>query len=418
MQRVVFDEPYKFIPPVDKEWWPSLCQYFIRRHNDWVYGIKEVEFRGVEHLRGSIDAGHGILLAPNHCRPADPMLMGELTLVIPKHFYTMASWHLFKHSWLYRVMIRRMGGFSIYREGTDRRALNFAVDALVNTKRILVIYPEGTTTRQNDVVFPFLDGTAFIARTAAKRRAKLDPPGKVVIHPVAIRYFLLAELERSVGDALRRIEERLGWLPGEAFPAHVRVARLEEAALVLKEIEYFEGPNRGSLDQRIGHLVNQILGPLEEEWFKAVSRDYPLNRIKRLRSAILPDMVDNKVDERERARRWEQLSRIYYAQMIEFFPRALPDASSSPERILESVERMEEDFFDKDTARPPLKAVIQIAPAVEVDQHRERGGETDPMLEGIRATIQKLLDDSARRPRDAEPGRGASQAQIAESVSP
>ena len=88
----------------------------------------------------------------------------------------MASWHLFMQSWLQTFLLRKAGTFSVYREGMDRTALNMAIDILVDSRRPLVIFPEGIISRTNDRLNPLLEGTAFIARSAAKKRAKDTPP--------------------------------------------------------------------------------------------------------------------------------------------------------------------------------------------------------------------------------------------------
>jgi 1-acyl-sn-glycerol-3-phosphate acyltransferase len=59
-------------------------------------------------------------------------------------------------------------------------------------ERPLVIFPEGVISRHNDKLNNLMEGTALMARGAAKQRASANPPGKVVVHPVAIRYFLMA----------------------------------------------------------------------------------------------------------------------------------------------------------------------------------------------------------------------------------
>ena len=76
-----------------------------------------------------------------------------------------------------------MGAFSVYREGVDRQAINTAVDILVEGKRPLVIFAEGAISRHNDELMPLMDGTAFIARTAAKRREKIPVLIKPGVNP-------------------------------------------------------------------------------------------------------------------------------------------------------------------------------------------------------------------------------------------
>ena len=98
----------------------------------------------------------------------------------------MASWHLFKEGWFTRFMIRRMGAFSVYREGVDRAAVNAAVDILAENRRPLIIFPEGALSRHNDQLMELMDGPSFIARQAAKKRKKQNRTGNVVVLPVDV----------------------------------------------------------------------------------------------------------------------------------------------------------------------------------------------------------------------------------------
>ncbi len=181
MQNVVIDKPYQFIPPVYGRFWPAVFTPLLPFYLDRAWGIAGVECRGTDSLRQSVREGHGIVLAPNHARPCDPLVLGQLIPSIGTPLFAIASWHLFMQDWGTHWFVRRCGAFSIYREGMDRQAMNTAIDILERALRPLVIFPEGVVTRTNDRLTEFLEGTAFIARTAAKKRAKQG--GKVVLHP-------------------------------------------------------------------------------------------------------------------------------------------------------------------------------------------------------------------------------------------
>ena len=71
-----------------------------------------------------------------------------------------------------------MGAFSVNREGVDRQAINMAIEILETAERPLIVFPEGAVSRTNDRLHALLDGVAFIARAAAKRRAKHVEGGK------------------------------------------------------------------------------------------------------------------------------------------------------------------------------------------------------------------------------------------------
>ncbi len=394
MQRIVFEEPYEFIPPYRGLWWPNFIQYFslYRRYLRKDEGIVDFECRHVERLKQSIAAGHGIMLTPNHARPADPIVMGVLAKAAGTHVFAMASWHLFKQDWFTAFAIRRMGGFSLYREGMDRQSINTAIEILDSGERPLILFPEGSVTRTNDRLHALLDGVSFIARTAAKRRQKDSPGKKVVVHPVAIKYLFHGDLEAAVRPVLEEIELRLSWQPHDDLPLLDRIYKIGRALLCLKEVEYFGEAQDGRLENRLSGLIDRLLVPLEEEWHGSAKDGPVVPRVKNLRTAILPDMVKGNVDEAERGRRWRQLADIYLAQQVScYFPDYLTERASVT-RILETVERFEEDLTDKARPHPHLKAVIEVGEPIDVSPHRDRNAEIDPLMARIGGDLQSMLD--------------------------
>jgi hypothetical protein len=101
------------------------------------YGISAVECVGAEKLRASLDAGHGIMIVPNHCRPCDPMVLDFLAAEVRRPFHVIASWHVFMTNWFQRMLVPRMGGFSVYREGTDRESLKCAFNLVADGKYLV-----------------------------------------------------------------------------------------------------------------------------------------------------------------------------------------------------------------------------------------------------------------------------------------
>ena len=170
----------------------------------------------------------------------------------------MASWHLFNQNWFYRFMIRMMGAFSVNREGLDRQAVDEAIRILQQAERPLVIYPEGTTSRTNDQLMSLMEGPAFIARTAAKRRAKHDG-GKVMVHPIAIKYLFQGDLDQASHDVLSDIEHRLTWSPAPDLPLVDRIVKVGNALLSLKELQYcIETVPGESLRERQNRMVDHL----------------------------------------------------------------------------------------------------------------------------------------------------------------
>jgi 1-acyl-sn-glycerol-3-phosphate acyltransferase len=395
VQNIVIDKPYRFIPPHPSRFWNRVLGWWLP-HSLWKnWGIATAEFRGTEHLKQSLVAGHGILLAPNHCRPCDPFVMGLLCKEMRQPVYCMASWHLFMQGAFQAWLLRQAGGFSVYREGMDREALKAATNILVEAQRPLIIFAEGMISRTNDLLGNLQEGTAFIARTAAKQRAKLTPPGQVVIHPIALKYFFQGDLNASVGQVLDEVETRLSWRPQHDVPLVERIAKVGEALLSLKEIEYMGRAQPGTTPERQAQLIDRLLVPLEKEWVGGRREPVTVERVKRLRTAILPDMVAGDISEEERARRWRQLADMYLAQQISLYPTDYVRSRPTKERILETVERFEEDLTDEARCHRPLRVVIQVGEAIVAAPGRDKSAAEDPIMTELEKKLQGMLDSLA-----------------------
>jgi 1-acyl-sn-glycerol-3-phosphate acyltransferase len=389
MQSIVINKPYVPVPPHHWKAWPAILSLYMPRLLRRKYGVTNIECVHAERLKQSIAAGHGVLIAPNHCRDEDPFVLGALSKAVHSPFFIMASWHVFMKDRLSAFLLRRGGAFSIYREGIDRAAVNTAVTILETAERPLVIFPEGFINRTNDVVNDLMDGTALIARTAAKRRAKSDPNAKVVIHPVALRYHFIGDIQSAATALLDEIESRLTWQK-QALPLNDRIHKVGGALLALKELEYLGQADNGEVGPRLNKLANAILAPLEDRWLEKRYDDSVPTRVKRLRSAILPDMTTGELDEAESQRRWKNLADLYLAQQLFHYPPNYLSDTPSPERILETIERLEEDLTDKIRVHGEIRATITVGEAIEVSTDRPRGS-ADPLLEQVHGQLESLL---------------------------
>jgi 1-acyl-sn-glycerol-3-phosphate acyltransferase len=390
MQQVVVAKPYTFVPPHRGTLWPTLLRALALRRILHGYGVVEVECRGVARLRASIDAGHGIVLAPNHCRPVDPFVVAILGRDVGRHLFIMASWHLFMQSRLKRFLLPRAGVFSIYREGLDRDALNCAVEILTEARRPLVVFPEGAISRHNDRLSPMMDGVALMARAAARRRNAVGR-GSVVVHPVAIRYLFAGDAEAVVAPILDDLERGLTWEPATGEPAVPRIARIASAVLALKEMAYVGGPGAGSLPDRVQRLIDHLLCPLEREWLRAARERGVIGRVKALRSAILKDMVNGALADDETARRWRHLRDVQLAQQLSLYPADYLAGTPPPERIVEMAEKLEEDLTDDVRHISPFRAVVDVGEPIEVPPDRARGTNGDGIMSAVRSGIQRML---------------------------
>lgn len=390
---VIVEKPYRFVPPHRGTLWPTLIQRlrlidrYLARHD----GVVAHECRHLERLRASLDAGDAILLTPNHCRYADPLVLGWPARELAMHVHAVASWHLFARSPLQAFAIQKMGGFSLFREGPDRQSLETAIEILADAQRPLILFPEGTTNRTNDVLQPLLDGVAFIARTAAKRRAKRHG-GRVVIHPVAIKYLFLGDIQVWGDRAAARLEARLGWRPTPEVPLLRRIERLAEAILAIHEVRYRGAAATGPLPDRRDALVEHLLESAETDCGLLPDDNLePLGRVRRLRSVLSAALFRCESPE-QRAPLYHVIDAVELAQQLHSYPdRYLLQPPTTDTQILETLERLQEGLLGRPDHPGPLKAIIEFGEAIEVPQDRPPRNQVDPLMEAIRQPLAAML---------------------------
>ena len=397
MQNIFIEKPYEFVPAIRAAWPQKIAMQLgmhrsaLKKHE----GVIDFEVHHLERLRASLASGHGILVTPNHSRMADPGVMYEVAKRAGCPLYTMASWHLFNQSKRNRFLIRMMGGFSVNREGLDRHAIDYAVKILQSAERPLVIFPEGTVSRTNDRLMEFMDGPTFIARTAAKRRRKeRGGDAKVVIHPIAIKYLFQGDIATTCGDVLSDIEQRLSWKRQDALPLIDRLVKVGDALLKIKELQYdCHVEQHLTIRERQCNLVEHLLAPLEEEWLGGRQTGGIQIRVKNLRVKIFPEISRNELSVTERRRRWEHLERTYLAQQIDGYPDHYVLEKPYVDRILETIEKFEEDFLDEARIHGQLKAVVRIGHAINVPTRRDQTLTDGTLMDRVRSEIQSMLND-------------------------
>jgi len=393
MQNIIIEKPYRFIPPHRGNLWPTIIQKFrlVDRYLRRNEGIEKYQLRGTEKLKASLQAGHGILLTPNHCRYADPLVIGWLSRATQSHVYAMASWHLFHQGKFIPWAIQKMGAFSVYREGVDRQSLDTAIDILAEAKRPLVLFPEGAVFRSNDKLQALLDGVSFIARTAAKKRAKDNPDRKVVVHPIALKYLFHGNIQETLHPILTDIEHRLTWDVVRDQCLIKRIQNVGLGLLCLKEIEHLGRPQHGTITERQERLIDHLLHPVEQKWIGRTQHGAIIPRIKALRMKIIPDMIQGTIEATDRTTRWKELANLYLAQQVASYPPDYLDTPVTVTRLLETVERFEEDLTDRNRPAKNLEVVIEVGDAIEVSTERPPKGVDDPLMSRIRTDLEVML---------------------------
>ena len=400
---VVTDKTYEFISPHEGRIWPRVLRPVVRRHLRKQFGVTEVEVRGADKLSDLMRAGHGILLAPNHCRMGDALVLQALSNEVKHPFFVMASSHLFHGGKALAWALRKLGAFSVYREGVDRTAVKTAIDILTTAKRPLIIFPEGALSRANDHLNALMEGVPFIAHAAARKLEKQSATKNagVVVVPVGIKYLFKGDIQSTLEPMLSNIEERLVWHPQRNLSLFDRIYKIGHALITLKEIQYFGAGQPGELDERLNRLIDHLLVPLEDEWLDGKRSDSVFSRVKELRKAVIPNMIEGELSDDEHDRRWLQLDAMDLAQHMSLYPRRYLASRLTVDRMLETAERMEESLSGAPPTPPPMTAVVQVGDSIEVTSRRSRDG--DGLLGQVESSLQSMLDSLSVESRMFEP---------------
>lgn len=392
---LVSEAPYQFQrPPRSRFWWKLLAPIVLPLLRRFWARVERFDFHGSEALKESLAAGHGILLAPNHARPTDPLVCLYLAWVHGFATYGMTSWHLFQNHAIVRHVARRMGAFSIFREGSDRESLTFAIDSLANVERPVTILPEGGLSRTNDRLRPLLDGLAFVARAAARKRSKQTPPGQVVVHPVAIKYWLCSDLNETITPVLESTERTLALSAATGMTLFQRIERIINTDLAKHEIRILGDAQSGSLTDRLEKLCVVVLTRLEADWSSgAIIADDFVIRVKNLRTVLLVRLAENGVTDAQREdvwRRFNELDNVHQWALL--FPRDYLQPDSPAERFVETVERMDEYFSGNLGQLGRWRVEVHIGAAIPVSAQRDKSAEVDPLMEQLKTQLQGMLD--------------------------
>lgn len=395
MQNLIVPKPYEFVPPRFNPLIYGALKPMLPLLLRKGYGIADVDFIGREKLQQSLQAGHGVLLAPNHSRPADPFVISALGNACRRPVNIMSTWHIFMENRLQRFMLQRVGIFSVHRESIDRKSLRCAEDILVNGRHPLVMFPEAIVSRTNDHLNAFLRGSALVARRAAIRR-EAEQRGQVVIHPIFIRYTFDGDVARLTAPVLEAVENRLGWQAQKDVPLRERILKSGHALLASKEIEYLGAVRSGPLSTRIDELREHVLRPLEKKWIKKIRNADTMARVKAIRMRIFPSLLDTSLTATEQEQLWREIADLYFVQQLHCYPEHYLNAPEH-ERLLEIVEHYEEDLTDKVRPYFPMRAEVHIGDALPIAAERKVYPHGDPLMQHLRQQMEKLMADSRKR---------------------
>jgi 1-acyl-sn-glycerol-3-phosphate acyltransferase len=377
-------------------WSPQLSPLWIRFWRPWrkmllkrTELVEHVELRGVEHLQAALAVDQGVLITPNHYTYADPYLLYEAADRVARPFYVMTAWQVFGSSpWIKRQVLRQHGAFSVDRDNTDHRAFRAATEIVEKGRNPLVIFPEGEMYRISDRIMPFCDGPAAIAMLSARKGKR-----PVSIVPCALKYYYLDDPTPALLPLMNRLEQSIFHRPNQRRSIVERIYRLGEAALALKELEFSGKTSAGAMPERLSALAIEVLTQVEARLGTPTS-GATLDRMRRLRAIAVERIESASGNEVACEYLKQDLDNLFLVTQLMCYPGDYVAEQPTPERMAETIDKLEEDFLGIPFAKPRGRraAIVEFGPAISVSLEGDRKEAVGRLTQRLEANVQSLLD--------------------------
>ena len=353
----------RFWPPRPNRFWAAALTPVHFYFSHFMWRLAGIEAEGADKAMAPIQPGDGVLIAPNHSADGDGYIVLKAARPFARRMYFMAAWQVFcRYFGLAGWAIQRMGGFSVDREGSDRRAMRQAADILTGGHALLV-FPEGEVYHLSRRLRPLLEGVAFMAITA--QRAMEDR--RVWIVPTAIRYEFVEDVLPRLEHAMTRLERQMLRVPvDQSTSLSERIVRYGELLLTMKEKEKL-GQSRekeGGLPARIAYLTDTLLKQHEET---PSTKSVP-QRVRLLRRPLLETWADEDADPDLRNKARGALDDIQLAMQLYSYPGDYVTEDPTVERMAETIEKFEEDVFWLVRPKGHRKARVVFGDPIDMSQ--------------------------------------------------
>ncbi len=400
MNRQPFGIPPRWWEPKLSPTWVKMTRRYRWRKLRKLQRLVGVETKGIEYVRDAIDAGHGVLITPNHSAHYDSAALYVALDEISQPVFFMTAWQVFGMSSRFdRWLMQRMGCFSIDREGTDRQAFKQAVEVLQREPHPLVIFPEGDIYHVSDRVTQFREGAGAIALAAAKRADR-----EIVVVPCGIKFRYVEDPTDDLLQFMGQLEERVFLQPRPALPLTERIHRVAEAVLAIKEIDYLGGTRAGPNRERIGYLADTIVSRMETDLDVKANGDTIPERVKIVRQSIIKKAESSAPENGEEFRYDKKLESnmedLFFVIQLYSYPGDYLQDNPSIERIAETLDKLEEDVFGAElpSVRGRRKVDVHFGDPIPVESDRQRRQSSAELTQTMQTSVQSLLDamDRAR----------------------
>ncbi len=390
MNRQAFGKPPRWWSPMLHPRWVRAWAPLRRWQQRRIDRLLDIEVRGVHHVQRSIDAGHGVLITPNHPSHADCFALYAASDAVRCPFYVMVAWQvLARGPWIRRLALRQHGCFSVDREGTDKNAVRMAREILESGRFPLVIFPEGEVYHVNDRITPFRDGPAAIALMAAKKGQR-----PVVCVPCGMKYHYVRDPTPELSEVMDRLEKALFWRPRWDLSLKDRIYHLAEGMIALKEVEFLGHTRQGRLPDRVRHLARFVLDHIEQRYGLDAGHASIPERVKRARQDAIRKLEQLPQADVSRTQYDHDLEDLFLVVQAFSYPGDYVDEDPSIERMAETVDKLEEDVLGAATATilGARTAVVSFGEPLRISTERTSENSASQLTKTLEQRVQQLID--------------------------
>ena len=390
------DQPYG-IP--DKHWPAKLSYWWFRAARRLrlkaleKQQITNIQIEQIENLQTALDAGQGVMIAPNHSFHWDSYCLLTVADRLKTPFYVMTAWQVFSQSSRFECeSMQRCGCFSVDRENTDIQSMKTAMDILQHRKEPLVVFPEGDIYHTNDRLTAIRDGAAAIALMAARKSER-----PIAIVPVAIKRWYTEDPTQSLSRLADKIEERLFWKPQSNKPLVDRILTIASGLLSLKEIEHLGHARQGSLPERISSLADSILKSAESKYQIPSTKPLIPERIKEIRRKIIQQRSEQGDQASEQQHReWNaDMQDMFLATQLYSYPGDYLQEHPSWERQAETLDKLQEDVLGASypSSHGRKTVSIRFGEPIAMPIGKEKKASSEGITSELQRQIQSMLDE-------------------------
>jgi len=347
------DAPYRFTPPAPN----APIAWALRQFNRWRYlprtqRIVSVNVDGAAAVHKARRPGDAVLLLPNHPTHADAAILLEALRQTGLRTRLMAAYDVFLRSRLDAWVMRKLGAFSVDREGSDQAAMKEALRTLTELSKpggggwALTIFPEGNVYLEGDRVTPFSDGAAFLALRAAKALAERSHSFWAV--PVSIKATHTTDVREALRRRLSSLAQEVEVGAAGGGDVHQTLRAVGEAALRrnLKQ-RGLDQPQAGDLKGLIDASADAVLSDLERklELTPKPGRT-AIERVRAARRVIHEVRTDpTRAVDHAAARVWADQAMLAFR--IASYSGNYVAENPTVDRVAETIEKLDEDLHGR-----------------------------------------------------------------------